>query len=85
MAEISQCKCARLSVERAKYFPVNTVKKFLRVEVQFHSFLASESDSREVKSQLHAMIALYRINGLLHTLSGQLDRSKSRNGGFGKK
>jgi len=74
-----------LSVEKAKYFLVNTVKEFLRVEVQFHSFLVSENDRREVKSQLHTMIALCRINGLQYTLSGQLDWSKSRSGGYGKK
>ena len=73
------------SVEEAKYFLVNTVKEFLKLEVQFHSFLDSENDRREVKSQLHAMIVLCRFNGFQYTLSGQLDRSKSRSGGVVKK
>jgi hypothetical protein len=30
------------------------------------------------------MIALWRINGFQYTLRGQLDRGKSRSGGFGK-
>jgi hypothetical protein len=63
---------------------VNTVKEYLRLEVQFHLFLALENDRRGVKSQLHAMKALCRLNGLQYTLRGHLDQSKSRSGGFGE-
>ena len=70
-----------LGVGKAKYLPV---KEYLRVEVQFHLFLASENDRRYVKNQLHAMIILCRVNGLQYTLSWQLDRCKNRSGGFGE-
>lgn len=73
------------SVGKAKCFPLNTLKEYLRVEVQFHAFLTSENDKREVKSQFHPIIALFRINGLQCRLSGQLRRRQSRRGGFGKK
>jgi hypothetical protein len=58
------------SVGKAKCFPLNTLKEYLRVEVQFHAFLTSENDKREVKSQFHPIIALFRINGLQCRLSG---------------
>jgi hypothetical protein len=64
-------------VGKAKHFPVNTLKEYLRLVVEYHLFLASENDRREVKSQLHAMTVLCRINGLQYTLHGQLDPSKS--------
>jgi hypothetical protein len=61
------------------------MKEYLRVEVQIHLFLSSENDRRKVKNQLRAIIALCCINELYYTLRGQVDRSKSRSGGFGEK